>query len=61
MIEYGAQFWSPTRRVDVERLKKAQARATKLVKRYQRILADLSLLTLVQRNRFQWAGSGLCV
>ena len=31
LLEDGAQFWSPIRRVDVERLEKVQARATKLV------------------------------
>ena len=57
LLEYGAQFWSPIRRVDVERLEleKVQARATKLVpsirhKRYQRRLADLGLFTLKQRR-----------
>ena len=55
LLEYGAQFWSPIRRVDVERLEKVQARATKLVpsirhKGYQRRLADLGLFTLEQRR-----------
>lgn len=55
LLEYGAQFWSPVRRVDVERLEKVQARATKLVpsirhKGYQRRLADLGLFTLEQRR-----------
>ena len=50
-----SQFWSPIRRVDVERLEKVQARATKLVpsirhKGYQRRLADLGLFTLEQRR-----------
>ena len=31
LLEFGAQFWSPIRRVDAERLEKVQARATKLV------------------------------
>ena len=55
LLEYGAQFWSPIRRVDVERLEKVQARATRLVpsirhKGYQRRLADLGLFTLEQRR-----------
>ena len=55
LLEYGAQFWSPVRRIDVERLEKVQARATKLVpsirhKGYQRRLADLGLFTLEQRR-----------
>ena len=55
LLEYSAQFWSPIRRVDVERLEKVQAWATKLVpsirhKRYQRRLADLGLFTLEQRR-----------
>ena len=55
LLEYGAQFWSPIRRVDVEHLEKVQARATKLVpsirhKRYQRRQADLGLFTLEQRR-----------
>ena len=55
LLEYGAQFWSPVRRIDVEWLKKVLARATKLVlpirhKGYQRRLADLGLFTLEQRR-----------
>ena len=47
LLEYGAH-WSPIRRVDVERLEKVQARATKLVplirhKGYQRRLADIAI------------------
>ena len=34
LLEYGAQFWSPIRRVDVEYLEKVQARATKLSPRF---------------------------
>ena len=53
LLEYSVQFWSPIRRVDVERLEKVQARVTKLVpsirhKGYQRRLADLGLFTLEQ-------------
>ena len=55
LLEYSAQFWSPIRRVDVERLEKVQARDTKLVpsirhKGYQRKLADFWLFTLEQRR-----------
>ena len=55
LLEYDAQFWSPIRRVDVERLEKVQAQANKLVlsirhKGYQRRLADLGLFTLEQRR-----------
>ena len=55
LLEHGAQFWSPIRQGDVERLEKVQARATKLVpsirhKGYQRRLADLGLFTLEQRR-----------
>ena len=31
LLEYGAQFWSPIRQVDVERLEMVQAQATQLV------------------------------
>ena len=60
LLKYGAQFWSPIRQVDVERLEKVQARATKLVpsirhKGYQRRLADLGLFTL-----FTLGGLGAC-
>ena len=53
LLEYGAQFWSPIRQVDVEHLEKVQARATKLVlsirhKGYQRREADFGLFTLGQ-------------
>ena len=53
--EYGAQFWSLVRRINVEHLEKGQARVTKLVpsichKEYQRRLADLGLFTLEQRR-----------
>ena len=55
LLEDGAQFWSPIRRVDVERLEKVRARATKLVpsvrhKGYQRRLADLGLFAIEQRR-----------
>ena len=55
LLEYGAQFWSLIRLVDVDRLEKVQARATKLVpsichKGYQRRLADLGLFSLEQRR-----------
>ena len=55
LLEYAAQFWSPTKRADVERLERVQARATKLVpsirnKGYPRRLADLGLFTLEQRR-----------
>ena len=55
LLEYGAQFWSPIRRKDVERLEKVQARANMLVPsichyRYQRRLADLELFTLEQKQ-----------
>ena len=55
LLEYGAQFWSPIRRIDVVRLEKVLAPATKLVpsirhKGYQRRLADLELFTLEQRR-----------
>ena len=54
-LEYGAQFWSPTKRVDVERFEKVQARATKLVPAirhngYQRRLPDLGLFKFEQRR-----------
>ena len=55
LLEYGTQFWSKIRQINVERLEKVQARATKLVpsirhKEYQRRLADLGLFTLEQRR-----------
>ena len=36
LLEYGAQLWSPIRRVNVERLEKVHARATKLVPRFDK-------------------------
>ena len=55
LLEYAAPFWSPTKREDVARLERVQARATKLVpsirnKGYQRRLDDLGLFTLEQRR-----------
>ena len=52
--KYGDRFWSPIKPVDVEPLKKGEARASKLVptichKWYQRRLADHGFLTLEQR------------
>ena len=53
LLEYVAQFWSPIWWVDVQRLEKVHARATKLVpsirhNRFQRRLADLELFALEQ-------------
>ena len=64
LLEYGAQFCSPVRRIDVERLEKVQARATKLVPSIrhngsQRRPADLGLFTVEQRRLR--AGPGLRV
>ena len=55
LLEFGAQFWSPVRLLDVECLEKVKARATKLVlsirhKGYQRRLEDLRLCILEQRR-----------
>ena len=55
LLEYAAQFWSPTYRCDVERLERVQARATKLIPEirnmgYERRLAALDLFTLEQRR-----------
>lgn len=55
LLEYGAQFWSPTLRQDIARLEKVQARATRLVPSmrhwgYQRRLEALGLFTLEQRR-----------
>ena len=56
LLEYGAQFWSLIRRVDVQRLfRRCNPWATKLVplmrrKGYQMRLADLGLFTFEQRR-----------
>jgi len=55
ILEYAVQFWSPTYRVDVDRLERVQRRATKLVPElrnfgYERRCRELDLLTLEQRR-----------
>ena len=54
-LEYACQFWSPTYRVDVDRLERVQARATKMIPElrnlgYERRLRKLNLLSLEQRR-----------
>ena len=58
LLEYGAQFWSPIKWVDVVRLEKVQARAIKFVtlirhKGYHMRLSDLGLFTLQKRRCFE--------
>ena len=54
-LEYAVKFWSPHLRRDIDKMERAQRKATKIIPEirnhsYQQRLKDLELISLVQRR-----------